>query len=389
LNAQALVTELLSLIRAHEEWRLRRCVNLIPSENLTSPAVRGLLSCDLGHRYTAPDGFYMGARFLDEVERVGREVASRLFGARDADLRPLSGHVAAMAALLSHVKPGGLVGMVSPQEGGYPGLSHLGLSGLLGIRTFYYPFDTEAMVIRVNEALEMLRDTEVDLMILGASFITHPHPVRAFSQLRRPLVYDGSHVLGLIAGRRFQDPLREGAELLYGSTHKSFWGPQGGLLLFANSDVAERVRAALYPSLVDNAHWNRIAALTYALIEAEAFASEYAARVVANAQALARALDELGVPVKRTIGAYTHSHQVLLKDPPGDMPERLQRASIITDRGIRLGVCEVTRRGMGPNEMEAIAHFIAEIAKGAEPEALRPGVEKLASEFTEVGFTFR
>ncbi|MER3601833.1 MAG: hypothetical protein C4339_03840 [Nitrososphaerota archaeon] len=388
MGEPALVTELLALVRAHEEWRGKRCINLIPSENVTSPAVRGLLSSDFGHRYTAPDGFYMGTRYTDEVERLGRRVAAELFGAEDADLRPISGHVAAMSVLLSFVRPGGLAAMVSPEQGGYPGLSHLGLAGLLGIRTLYYPFDEQVMAIRAEEALELLAKADADLLILGASFIIYPHPVGKLATLGRPLVYDGSHVLGLMAGHAFQEPLKEGALVLYGSTHKSFWGPQGGLLLFSNEDVAARVRAALYPSLVDNAHWNRIAALTYALLEARAFAREYAQRVVRNANALAKALDELGIAVKRTLGSYTYSHQVLLRDARPQLPERLERASIIVDRGIRLGVCEVTRRGMGQGEMELLAELIAEVAKGRDPEEVRPRVEKLAAEHDHIGFTF-
>ncbi|MEM3700966.1 MAG: hypothetical protein QXL57_08930, partial [Candidatus Bathyarchaeia archaeon] len=87
-----MISEILSLVKKHEEWRGKQCLNLIPSENVMSPAVRSLLSSELGNRYTARDHFYMGTRFTDEIEQYGEELAKNVFRAEVADLRPLSGH---------------------------------------------------------------------------------------------------------------------------------------------------------------------------------------------------------------------------------------------------------------------------------------------------------
>lgn len=89
-----MITEILNIVEEHEQWRGKKCVNLIPSENVASPQVRSLLSSEMGHRYTSPDHFYMGTRLIDKVEKFGEETAKRLFKAETADLRLLSGHVA-------------------------------------------------------------------------------------------------------------------------------------------------------------------------------------------------------------------------------------------------------------------------------------------------------
>jgi glycine hydroxymethyltransferase len=115
-----MIDEILNLVEKHEQWRGRECLNLIPSENITSPAVRGLLASDLGHRYTARERFYMGTRFIDEIEEYGEKLAREVFEAETADLRPLSGHIADLIFLASFAKPGDTLMCISPEDGGYP-----------------------------------------------------------------------------------------------------------------------------------------------------------------------------------------------------------------------------------------------------------------------------
>jgi len=117
-----MIDEITSLVERHEKWRGQQTLNLIPSENVLSPMVRSLLSSDLGHRYTSVDRFYMGTRFLDEIEMHGEELAKHLFGVETADLRPLSGHIADLIVLASLTKPNDTVVCVSADNGGYPGI---------------------------------------------------------------------------------------------------------------------------------------------------------------------------------------------------------------------------------------------------------------------------
>ena len=339
----------------------------------------------------------MGTRFLDEVELYGRELAKQLFGAETADLRPLSGHIADLIALASLTKPNDCIVCVSANDGGYPGIWKQGLPRILQLKVEGFPFQEEEMNIDVDKAEESIKRTKPSLMIFGASLFLFPHPVHRLSKVAREIgakvAYDASHVLGLIAGKQFQDPIREGAALMFGSTHKSFFGPQGGIIL-ANKESGAVISERIFPALVDNAHWNRIAALALALAEAKEFGQEYAAQVVKNAQALARALADYGFPVACSNLGFTKSHQVYLNyggfGKGVEVAKRLERSNIITDCGVRLGVCEMTRRGMKQGEMMRTAEFIKRAIKDNEqPSKIRPEIIEFVKEFQEIGYCFR
>ncbi|MEM2439769.1 MAG: hypothetical protein QW493_00940 [Candidatus Bathyarchaeia archaeon] len=392
-----MIDEILSLVEKHEQWRGKECLNLIPSENVMSPAVRGLLASELGHRYTARDCFYMGTRFMDEIEQYGEKLAREVFGAETADLRPLSGHIADMIFLACFTKSGDTLMCISPEDGGYPGLWKDGLAGLLNLKVYPLPFSKENMKVETEKAKEAIKQVKPKVVIFGASLILFPHPVRELAVVAREngavIGFDGSHVLGLIAGKRFQDPLREGAQALFGSTHKSFFGPQGGIIL-ADREYGEAMKAQIYPRFVNNAHWNRIAALTLALAEMKSFGREYAEQVVRNAKALAKALHDYGFPVKCPAYGFTESHQAIMDfggyEQGRKVAEKLQRANIIVDCVVRLGTCEATRSGMKEDEMTEIAELIKRVVlDGENPDTVRRDVVKLCSEFRNIEYCFR
>jgi len=391
-----MIDEILNLVQKHEQWRVKKCLNLIPSENVMSPAVRNLLSSDLGHRYTARDRFYMGTRFTDEVEQYGEEIAKEVFRAETADLRPLSGHIADLIVIANFAKPRDTFMCVSPEDGGYPGMWREGLAGLFNLKPVPFPFSKNDMNIKVEEAKEVIKRTQPKIVIFGASLITFPHPVKELAEIAREngaiVGFDGSHVMGLIAGGQFQDPLREGAHALFGSTHKTFFGPQGGIFL-ADKEHGEFVKSKIYPAFVDNAHWNRIAALTLALAEMENFGKAYAEQVIRNSQTLAKSLYDYGFPVICQHLGFTRSHQVILDygdyEKGRAFAEKLQSANIIVDCVVRIGTCEITRRGMKGDEMMRIAEMIKRATIDAErPENIKKDVAKLCFEFQKVKYCF-
>lgn len=392
-----MINELLNLVQKHEEWRGKQCLNLIPSENVMSPAVRKLLSSELGHRYTARDRFYMGTRYIDEIEQYGEEIAKKVFRAKTADLRPLSGHIADLIFLANFTARGDTLMCISPENGGYPGMWKDALAGLLSLKTVPFPFSKDDMNIQVEKAKETIKRVKPKIVIFGASLITFPHPVKDLAKVAREngacVGFDGSHVLGLIAGGQFQDPLREGAYALFGSTHKSFFGPQGGIIL-ADEEHGEILKEKVYPGFVDNAHWNRIAALTLALAEMEKFGKTYATQVVRNSQTLAKALFDYGFPVICSHLGFTKSHQVIMDygsyEQGRVIAEKLQLANIITDCVIRIGTCEVTRRGMKEQEMLRIAELIKRTLIDKEsPEKIRKDVAKFCDAFQKIEYCFK
>lgn len=382
-------------IQQHEEWRLTDCLNLIPSENRSSPLVRSMFLKDMGNRYTAPDKFYRGTRYLDEILALGEEVARKVFNARYADLRLLSGHIANMAVLLSLTQRGDTVLSVSSKDGGYEGVTQTGLGGMLGLRNLYHPYDEAAVNIDVSGSKAKIKEERPKLVFFGASYIPFPHPTRELSSVHdgSTYVYDGSHVLGLIAGGEFQDPLREGCPLLIGSTHKSFFGPQGGIILSNNEGVFSNVSSKVFPGVVDNVHLNRVAATTVALTEMLQFGKAYAKAVIQNAQSLAKGLDQRGVKVRGASKGFTKSHQVLLDYDAKKLAfiaDRLEQANIVSDTGGRLGTPEITRMGMGPHEMEEVAELVSMVVNGKKPaDVVKKRVKSLAKEFREPKFVLR
>jgi glycine hydroxymethyltransferase len=391
-----MLDEILNIVKQHEQWRGKQCLNLIPSENIMSPMARSLLSSEFGHRYTARDRFYMGTKFTDEIEQYGEETAKQVFGSETADLRPLSGHIADLAFLASFSKPDDILMCVSPIDGGYSGMWENGLAGLLGLRTAVFPFCKDDMNISVEEAKEAIERVKPRIVVFGASVITFPHPVRELAKIAGEngayVGFDGSHVMGLIAGTQFQDPLREGACALFGSTHKSFFGPQGGIIL-ADKEHGEVIKRKISSAIVDNAHWNRIAALALALAEMKSFGKAYAEQIVRNSKALAKALHEYGFPVACKHLGFTESHQVFLDY--GDyekgrvVAEKLQRANIIVDCAIRVGACEVTRRGMKEAEMLQIAELIKRTVFDEEkPDNVKKDVAEFCADFQKVEYCF-
>ncbi|MGH2638169.1 MAG: hypothetical protein ACRDF4_02625, partial [Rhabdochlamydiaceae bacterium] len=244
-----------------------------------------------------------------------------------------------------------------------------------------------------EETKSLLRRERPEMTVFGSSFIPFPYPIKSYlpSDYQGITVYDGSHVMGLIAGGEFQQPLEEECSILMGSTHKSLFGPQGGLIVSNDSDVFSVIDSKVHPGIVDNIHSNRVASLAYSMLELLKFGKQYARQIVANSKALASSLHEIGVPVKCADVGFTKSHQVLLGFEGKrslEIADMLQEIDIITDIGIRLGTSEATRRGMKEREMDIIASITSDALKGKQPKnRLRARVHKLVGEFDGIEYT--
>ena len=389
------VQHLSDIVEKHEKWRNNDCLNLISSENIMSLKARSLLSSDLVHRYTARDNFYGGTKFINEIESFVSETASKVFNSKHADVRSLSGHVCNLAVLTLLPMANNSVIAVSPENGGYPGMARDALGSMLNLNIDYFPYSDELMNLKVDECKHVLSDINPNLILFGSSFIPFPHPVTQLNSSSKDSisVFDGSHVLGLIAGKEFQDPLSEGCDILIGSTHKSFFGPQGGIILSNNSELFNIIDQSMFPTIIDNAHWNRIASLGYALLEMEQFGKEYASQIIRNSKALSSHLNELGVPVKGKQLGFTDSHQIVLEydsDYSAELSAKLQTFNIIIDKGIRLGTSEITRRGMNESDMIRVGDiFYESIQPSVERSSIIKKVDNLLNEFNEPKFTFK
>lgn len=401
-------TYFLDMMRRQEKWRQEDSINLLPSENSASPQVRALLSSDFGNRYTLPieaeyagvymENAYRGTTLTTQVERAAEEVARNVFRVKHACVQPMSGHIAAMIVILSTTKRGDCMTSVHPDNGGYDGYMQGYIPDIYGLKASHIPFDPSVQNIKTEETAEMIRRDKPNLVILGASFLLFPYDMRpirdACKDAGSTLVYDGSHVMGLIAGGEFQKPLAEGAQVLYGSTHKSFFGPQGGIILTNRKDLDESIRKNLTWRVVDNAHWNRIAALGQALLEMERFGPAYAKQVVRNSKRLGKELKERGFPIMFEELGFSESHQLLIDVKElsrtlglniNDFSVRMERSNLITDSVGRLGTSEITRIGMKEKDIPELADLFVDAAHGKD---VRKKVRQLRARF-DMAYRFR
>lgn len=409
----------LELLQKHHEW-FRRAIPLIASENVTSPAVREALICDFQHRYAEGwpgERVYAGCIYIDQVELLAMELARELFKAEHANVQPVSGLTANLATYTALTEPGDTMMCMSIASGGHISMGKKKFGGTAGavhgLEVEYLPFDEKRMNIDTEAAAEKIAEVKPKLVTFGGSVFLFPHPVKELSEVAREhgarVMYDAAHVAGLIGGGQFQDPLREGAEVMTCSTHKTLPGPQHGIIL-STKELAEPINRAVFPGVVSNHHLHAVAGVAIALAEMLEFGREYTAQIIKNAQALGKALYDGGFAVLCPDLGFTASHTIVVDitkyGDGGTLERRLEEANIILNRnllpwdiregrhyknpgGIRLGTSEVTRLGMKEHEMKEIAEFIKRvITDGEEPKRVAADVADFRRDYQQIHYAF-
>ena len=216
------------LTKEHHNW-MENSINLIASENITSTTVREAMASDLSHRYAEGISgcrLYEGCKYVDEIEDITVALSKKIFNAEHANVQPISGVVANMAGFFALAKPGDSLMALEVPVGGHISHANVSAAGIRGLKISPHPFDESKMNIDADEMKKDIIKNKPEIVLLGGSLFLFPHPVEeareAADEVGAKVMYDGAHVLGLIAGGCFQDPLKEGADLLVGSTHKTF-----------------------------------------------------------------------------------------------------------------------------------------------------------------------
>jgi len=411
-------------LKEHHKW-FENSIPLIASENIPSPAVREAIISDFGNRYAEGwpgERVYAGCVYIDEVEFECMKLAKKLFKAKFVDVRPISGVVANLVVYSAFTNPGDVMLAPSIPAGGHIShgkKEHFGTAGLVhGLEIEFYPFDAEEMTIDVDKTKQKVRILKKDghlpkMAMFGASLFLFPHPVKELSDFLKSydmhINYDSAHVAGLIAGGKFQDPLREGADTMTMSTHKTLFGPQGGLVL-GSKEHEDIIKKATFPGLTSSHHIHHMAGKAVAFAEALEFGKDYATQVIKNAKSFAEALSDMGFKVLGEKRGFTKSHQIAVNvldySDGGKVEADLEKANIIVNRqlipgdikagrnyfhpsGIRLGVSEITRLGMKKNEMQEIASIIKQvIIEKKDPKKILQKVKAFRKNYQKVKFCF-
>ncbi len=408
----------------NHEWRQRRCINLIPSEMTPSPLVRMLQVSDPVGRYAEHRDlpafldqevfYYQGTDFIAWVEdRLAAEMAEFL-GCPQIEARAISGQMANMTVFSAMVDWRNRVDRRrEPERIRLAMNNHITFGGHLSAQPMgalrdYIAKDpvTERFAVinfpvrqdnpyrmDIEETARILEQVNPEIIIFGKSMVIHCEPVAEIKKLvkdrKEPpiLMYDMAHVLGLI-GPHFQEPFKEGADVVTGSTHKTFFGTQRGVIGMnfeentPGFELWNAVRRRAFPGMTSNHHLGSLLGLLMAAIEMNAFKSTYQPQVIANAKALARALKDQGLDVAGdpAIG-YTETHQVIVKVGYArgcDVARDLENNNIVVNyqaipsdesftasSGLRLGVSEMTRFGMKEKDFQAFAPLFADAVKGS------------------------
>lgn len=427
-------------------WRQQQCINLIPSEMTPSPLVRLLSISDPVGRYAehkpvkafadADIFYYQGTDFIAAVEEALAEQMRIYLGCRHLDARPISGQMANMVVFSAMVDHLNRTDRKSEQRRIHRVMNHHIIKGghlsaqpMGALRDYVMrdpaterpavvnfpvladnPYDVDLYACR-----DLMERYRPELIILGKSMTLHKEPVAAMRrmiddlQLNAVLHYDMAHVLGL-SGPHFQQPFAEGADLVTGSTHKTFFGTQRGVVAadFEPDDTItmplwEAIQRRAFPGSVSNHHPGSLLGLLLAAMEMNAFKDHYQPMVVKNAKAFARALRACGLSVAGDPAIdFTETHQVIVQvgyAQGPDIARRLEKNHIICNfqaspeeegftasGALRLGVAEMTRFGMKPDDFEAVAQLMADVI--LRDQKVREEVIKLREGFLEMQFCF-
>ncbi len=443
--AENLMSQLLTKAIDNTVWRQSMCINLIPSEQTASAFSRMLSIMDPCGRYAEHKKvkafqdhevfYYQGTDFIREVEELLGQEMQKFFRCRRVESRTVSGQMANTAvfsALVDYINrmdrknEQRRIGKIMNNHilnGG-----HLSAQPMGALRDFVardprtekpavvnFPVcEDNPYKIDVDACDALIEIHKPELIIFGKSMTIYPEPV---AQIRKMvdstgldtiIMYDMAHVLGL-CGPYFQEPFKDGADLVTGSTHKTFFGTQRGIIAndFSLDDrrypLWEAIERRTFPGSVSNHHLGTLLGLLASAYEMNHFKDDYQKQVIANARAFAGALDQLGMDVAgEKEDGFTHTHQVIVnvgytKGP--EIADLLEKNNIIVNYqatpeeegftasgALRLGVSEMTRFGMKENNFETLAQLICDAVQ--DRRFVKDQVIELRSAFTDLQYCF-
>lgn len=418
------INSLLHKTVANNRWRQKECINLIPSESTPSLLVKMCEISDPAGRYAehrTMQGkevfFYQGIDFIREVEEEVRGELKQYFGCSNVELRPVSGNMANEIVFKGIVKfinrdrksgqPFRRIRAVINNDltkGGH--LSSQPMGALFNFveenpetgkeNVFHFPVRKDnPYKTDTSNIEEMINTVKPELIVFGKSMFIYREPVKIVSDIvskmrPRPIImYDMAHVLGLYGA--FQSPFAEGADVVTGSTHKTFFGSQRGVV--AGNMGPEtgldklwiEIKSRAFPGSTSNHHLGTLLGLLLASYEMNYFKEDLQQQIIKNARAFARALHASGITVEGDpADGFTETHQVLLRvrqyGTGEEIARRLEENNIITNyqalpddgsfigsSGIRTGTQEMTRFGMKEKDFEQLAGYMADCIKLNKP----------------------
>ncbi|WP_131783729.1 aminotransferase class I/II-fold pyridoxal phosphate-dependent enzyme [Legionella gresilensis] len=402
---------IVSIIKKNNGWRTEQCINLVAAESPMSRVAQSVLACDLSMRTAGghigrQNRYFMASKYIDQLESICHVLMTNLFGCHYCEHRLLGGTQACQVVYSVLTKPNDTLITVMPKHGGDSSNCKQSMPGLLDLNIIPMPFLPNHLIIDLERFEYLVCRYRPQLITLGFSICLFEQPIKEICAIAKKyntrIFYDAAHELGLIAGKCFTNPFKQGVTIVSGSTGKTFSGPQGGLLLWDDEKLTTPIATTVFPNFVGTYQLNRVAALTLTALELHQYGEAYMNQVLCNAKALATHLDECGISVFAKEKNYTETHQVLInveKYGGGFSAAcRLEACNIIVNhvsipgddkpvQGIRLATTELTRRGMQEEQMQQVARLIYRALATDEPaEYIAIDASQLIQEFQGIYF---
>ncbi len=404
-NADDIAARITALADENRQIHERDCFNLNPATNVMSPRAEAILSSGIGTRPSLGypgDKYEMGLEAIEEIEVIAAQLCADVFNAAFAEIRVPSGAIANLYGFMATCQPGDTIIAPPASVGGHVTHHAAGCAGLYGLDTVHAPVDADRYTLDVDGLRTLAHQVQPKLMTVGASLNLFEHPVaevRAIAdEVGAKVLFDAAHQCGIIAGGAWKNPLAEGAHMMTMSTYKSLGGPAGGLIVTNDADLAERLDAIAFPGMTANFDAAKSAALALTMLDWRAYGADYAARMIATAQALANALDREGLEVFGNGQGFTNSHQFAVVAAPfggGQAASKTLRkagflacgiglplAEVPGDmNGLRIGTPELVRWGVTSEHAPELARLIAAALRANDPATLAAEVAALRAEF--------
>ena len=357
-----------ALVKAHEPLMDQQSVVLYAGTNVINPKATKMLSSSIGSR---PILGYLGAKYNKGMEHADKlkimlmSLMRKLFDAKYVEYRVPSGSIANLYAYMATTKPGDKIMAFSDSAAGH--VTHHA-EGLYRLEIHEVPFDCTQMDVDLEALMIEAKKVQPKLIIIAGSMCLFPYSLREVRKVADVvgafILYDAAHMGGLIAGGEFQQPLKEGADLMTGSTYKSFGGTPSRINFSNSAELAERLDKIAFPGLTANFDLSRVAAMVISVLDLLAHGPEYARMCIANGKALAEALHTGGCEVFQVSGkGFTNSQHVAVPAAAyggGDTASKqLEKANLLTSgidlplpmvpgdfKAMRLGTQEIKRWGM-------------------------------------------
>ena len=388
----------------------RDCFNLNPATNVMNPRAEALLSSGIGTRPSLGypgDKYEMGLEAIEQIEVICAELCAEVFQAKYAEIRVPSGAIANLYAFMALCQPGDDIIVPPASIGGHVTHHQAGCAGLFGLNIHHAPVLADGYTVDVDGLAKLAQQVHPKLITIGGSLNLAPHPVQQIAEIAKGVgartLFDAAHQCGIIAGRAWDNPLSQGADIMTMSTYKSLGGPPAGLIVTNDAGIAETLDHIAFPGMTANFDAAKSAALAIAMLDWRDHGQTYAKAMVDTAQALAAEMQKLGMPVFETATGPTSSHQFAIRAAGyggGQAASKtLRQAGFLACgiglpieavegdmNGLRIGTPELVRWGMTPEHMPRLAQLINDALRANDPAGMAADVAKWRSEFDSLHY---